>query len=182
MFQGCLAQPQMMVVGDVQDMFMPLLDGFLCDVEESSTVIDALMEQIPAMFAETRETETVLAPAIQAGMEALRAAQCAGKLLVFHSSLPIAEAPGKLSNRDDRKLLGTDKEKAVLGPQNNAYYNLGQECVGVGCSVDLFIFNNAYVDLATIGQVARLTGGQIYKYTYFQVRFSYRGTSRGDNS
>lgn len=46
---------------------------------------------------------------------------------------------------------------------------LGQECVGSGVSVDLFIFNNSYIDLATIGQVARLTGGEVYKYTYFQV-------------
>jgi hypothetical protein len=43
-----------------------------------------------------------------------QASECAGKLLVFHSSLPIAEAPGKLKNRDDRKLLGTEKEKTVL--------------------------------------------------------------------
>jgi hypothetical protein len=44
-----------------------------------------------------------------------QASECTGKLLVFHSSLPIAEAPGKLKNRDDRKLLGTEKEKTVLG-------------------------------------------------------------------
>ncbi|KAJ4426456.1 hypothetical protein ANN_27270 [Periplaneta americana] len=167
--KGCLAQPQMMVVGDVQDMFMPLLEGFLCDPLESEAVIDSLMEQIPTMFADTRETETVLAPAIQAGLEALKASECSGKLLVFHSSLPIAEAPGKLKNRDDRKLLGTEKERTVLAPQVNVYNNLGQECVGVGCSVDLFVFNNSYIDLATIGQVARLTGGEIYKYTYFQA-------------
>ncbi|KAF7399574.1 hypothetical protein HZH68_008166 [Vespula germanica] len=165
----CLTQPQMMVVGDVQDVFMPLLDGFLCDIEESETVIDSLMAQIPAMFADTRETETILAPAIRAGLEALKASECAGKLIVFHSSLPIAEAPGKLKNRDDRKLLGTDKEKSVLAPQNNVYNNLGQECVDVGCSVDLFVFNNSYVDIATISQICRLTGGEVYKYTYFQA-------------
>ncbi|KYQ47183.1 Protein transport protein Sec24C [Trachymyrmex zeteki] len=165
----CLAQPQMMVVGDIQDVFMPLLDGFLCDIEESEAVIDSLMTQIPQMFADTRETETILAPAIQAGLEALKASERAGKLLIFHSSLPIAEAPGKLKNRDDRKVLGTDKEKTVLTPQNNVYNNLGQECVGAGCSVDLFIFNNSYVDIATIGQICRLTGGEIYKYTYFQA-------------
>lgn len=62
----------MMVVGDVQDMFMPLLDGFLCTPEESGPVIDALMQQIPIMFADTRETETVLLPAIQAGLDALK--------------------------------------------------------------------------------------------------------------
>ncbi|XP_034948531.1 protein transport protein Sec24D [Chelonus insularis] len=164
-----LTQPQMMVVGDVQDVFMPLLDGFLCDVEESATVIDSLMSQIPVMFGDTRETELILAPAIQAGLEALKASNCAGKLLVFHSSLPSAEAPGKLKNRDDRKLLGTEKEKTVLAPQNNVYNNLGQECVGAGCSVDLFVFNNSYVDIATISQVCRLTGGEVYKYTYFQA-------------
>lgn len=76
MLKGNLAAPQMLVVGDVQDMFMPLLDGFLCTPEESETVIDALMEQIPAMFAETRETETVLLPAILAGMEALKVCFC----------------------------------------------------------------------------------------------------------
>jgi hypothetical protein len=54
-------------------------------------------------------------------------------------------------------------------PQVNVYNSLGQECVGAGCSVDLFVFNNSYVDLATIGQVSRLSGGEIYKYTYFQV-------------
>lgn len=89
--------------------------------------------------------------------------------LVFNSTLPIAEAPGKLKNRDDRKLLGTDKEKTVLTPQTTAYNQLGQECVQQGCSVDLFLFNNAYIDIATIGQVSRLTGGEVFKYTYFQA-------------
>lgn len=40
-----------------------------------------------------------------------QAADCAGKLFVFHTTLPIAEAPGKLKNREDKKLVGTDKEK-----------------------------------------------------------------------
>ena len=40
-----------------------------------------------------------------------QAAERAGKLFIFHSSLPTAEAPGKLRNRDDKKLLNTDKEK-----------------------------------------------------------------------
>ncbi|KAL7291984.1 hypothetical protein TKK_0014270 [Trichogramma kaykai] len=164
-----LAQPQMMIVGDVHEVFMPLLDGFLCDPIESETLIDNLMTQIPLMFGGTRETETILAPAIQAGLEALKASDTTGKLMVFHSSLPIADAPGKLKNRDDRKLLGTDNEKSVLAPQTTFYNNLGQDCVGSGCSVDLFVFNNSYIDVATIGQVCRLTGGDLYKYTYFQA-------------
>lgn len=112
--KSTLAQPQMMVVGDVHEMFMPLLDGFLADPAESEAVIDLLMEQIPKMYGDTRETETILLPAIQAGLEALKASETVGKLLVFHSSLPVADAPGQLKNRDDRKLLGTEKEKTIL--------------------------------------------------------------------
>lgn len=167
--KGNLAQPQMLVVPDVQEMFVPLLDGFLVSAEEAESVIDSLMEQIPQMFMATRETETILGPVIQAGLEALKTAECAGKVLIFHTTLPIADAPGKLKNRDDRKLLGTDKEKTTLVPQSTFYNNLGQECVTSGCCVDLFLFPNSYIDIATVGQVCRLSGGHVHKYTYFQA-------------
>ncbi|XP_038599737.1 protein transport protein Sec24C isoform X2 [Tachyglossus aculeatus] len=167
--KSSLAQPQMMVVSDVADMFVPLLDGFLVNVNESRAVINSLLDQIPEMFADTRETETVFAPVIQAGMEALKAAECAGKLFLFHTSLPIAEAPGKLKNRDDRKLINTDKEKTLFQPQTHMYQGLAKECVAQGCCVDLFLFPNQYVDVATLGVVPYHTGGSVYKYACFQV-------------
>uniref|UniRef100_A0A8C3LJX3 SC24C protein n=1 Tax=Chrysolophus pictus TaxID=9089 RepID=A0A8C3LJX3_CHRPC len=168
--KSSLAQPQMMVVSDVADMFVPLLDGFLVNASESRTVIASLLDQIPEMFADTRETETVFGPVIQAGLEALKAAECAGKLFIFHTSLPIAEAPGKLKNRDDKKLINTDKEKTLFQPQTSFYSNLAKDCVAQGCCVDLFLFPNQYLDVATLGVVTYQTGGSIYKYAYFQVR------------
>ncbi|XP_015721992.1 protein transport protein Sec24C isoform X4 [Coturnix japonica] len=167
--KSSLAQPQMMVVSDVADMFVPLLDGFLVNVNESRTVITSLLDQIPEMFADTRETETVFGPVIQAGLEALKAAECAGKLFIFHTSLPIAEAPGKLKNRDDKKLINTDKEKTLFQPQTSFYNNLAKDCVAQGCCVDLFLFPNQYLDVATLGVVTYQTGGSIYKYAYFQL-------------
>ncbi|XP_056324942.1 protein transport protein Sec24C isoform X3 [Danio aesculapii] len=167
--KASLAQPQMLVVSDVADMFVPLLDGFLVNVSESRVVIESLLDQIPEMFADTRETETVFGPVIQAGLEALKAADCAGKLFIFHSSLPIAEAPGKLKNREDKKLVGTDKEKSLFQPQVSFYNTLAKDCVAQGCCVDLFLFPNQYVDVATLGVVPTSTGGSIYKYTYFQA-------------
>ena len=35
-------------------------------------VLSSLLDQIPEMFADTRETETVFGPVIQAGLEALK--------------------------------------------------------------------------------------------------------------
>ncbi|XP_028041852.1 protein transport protein Sec24C isoform X2 [Bombyx mandarina] len=165
--KGSLGQAQMLSVGDVGDMFVPILEGFLERVEDSGSVLASLLEQIPAMFRENKETETVMLPAVQAGLEALKAADTAGQLFVFHTTLPTYNAPGKLVNREDRKLLGTDKEKQILGPQNTAYNELGAVCSAAGVAVQLFACNNAYIDAATVGQLPRLTGGQLYKYTYF---------------
>ncbi|KAG5848144.1 hypothetical protein ANANG_G00095280 [Anguilla anguilla] len=167
--KSALAQPQMMVVSDVAEMFLPLLDGFLVSFQESRSVINNLLDQIPDMFANTSENETVFAPVIQAGVEALKAAECSGKLFIFHSSMPTAEAPGKLRNRDDRKLINTDKEKTLFQPQKGVYEQLVQDCVSIGCCVDLFLFPSQYTDVATMGSVSMHTGGSVYKYSNFQV-------------
>ncbi|KAI1887723.1 hypothetical protein AGOR_G00193260 [Albula goreensis] len=164
-----LTQPQMMVVSDVAETFLPLLDGFLVNFQESRSVIHNLLDQIPDMFSDTSESETVFAPVIQAGVEALKAAECNGKLFIFHSAMPTAEAPGKLKNRDDRKLINTDKEKTLFQPLKGVYEQLVQDCISIGCCVDLFLFPSQYVDVATMGSVCLHTGGSIYKYNNFQV-------------
>lgn len=94
-------------------------------------------------------------------MEALKASGCAGKLLVFNTSLPVKEAPGRLKTKDEHKLLGTDREKTAFKPQTDYYEKLGKECVKSGVRVDLFLAHNGFIDLATIGQVVRLTSGQV---------------------
>ncbi|KAA3672589.1 protein transport protein SEC24 [Paragonimus westermani] len=165
------AKPQMHIVADVEDVFVPALEGFLIPPDPAS--IDSLLRLVPAQFGAadpaTSAADALLGPAIQAGLEALRAANCPGKLFVFHSNLPSAEAPGKLKNRDDRRLIGTDKEKSLLTPAVEFYTGLGQVCVEAGCSVDLFLFPNAYTDVATLAEVPRLTAGHLYKYNCFQA-------------
>ncbi|XP_054457528.1 protein transport protein Sec24D [Anoplopoma fimbria] len=167
--KSALAQPQMMVVSDTAEMFVPLLDGFLVNYQDSRTVIYNLLDQIPDMFADTNESETVFVPVIQAGMEAFKAAECSGKLFIFQSSMPTAEAPGKLKNRDDKKLVNTEKEKTLFQPQKGVYEQLSKECVAQGCCVDLFLFPSQYMDIATMADVPSHTGGSVYKYCNFQV-------------
>ncbi|KAM4612154.1 protein transport protein Sec24D isoform 2-T3 [Polymixia lowei] len=167
--KSALAQPQMMVVSDTAEMFVPLLDGFLVNYQDSRAVIYNLLDQIPDMFADTNESETVFAPVIQAGVEAFKAAECSGKLFIFHSSIPTAEAPGKLKNRDDKKLVNTEKEKTLFQPVKGVYEQLSKDCVAQGCSVDLFLFPSQYLDMATMADVPSHTGGSVYKYNNFQV-------------
>lgn len=57
----------------------------------------------------------------------------------------------------------------LLLPQVPFYTKLGQECVAAGCGVEVFLFPNTYIDVATVAEVSRLTGGSVHKYTYFQA-------------
>jgi len=60
--------------------------------------------------------------------------------------------------------------QTLLSPvANNIYTKLGEDCAQNGCAVDLFAFPNSYYDLATIGEVCRISGGEIYKFNYFSV-------------
>lgn len=172
-----LDKPKILIVSDVGEMFVPMggCDGktsLMVDYMSCVENIDTLLKMIPEMYASSRTTESMLLPVVQAGMEALKFGCAGGKLFMFHSSLPRYEAaPGCLKNREDRSLIGTDKERDLLRPaakNGQAYQSLAEECVkSAGCSVDLFLFPNQYIDIASIGQLCQITGGSCYKYAYF---------------
>lgn len=161
-----LEQPQMLVVADIGDMFVPLNDGFLVDPNESRAVIENLLDTLPTIFEENRISEPALGAAVQAAYSALK--DHGGKLTVFQTMLPTF-GPGQLKNREDIKLLGTDKERTLYEPQEYFWKKLGQDCSSSGICVDMFLFPSAYIDIATIGSLAALTGGDIYHYPNFDA-------------
>ncbi|GMS95354.1 hypothetical protein PENTCL1PPCAC_17529 [Pristionchus entomophagus] len=162
-------QPSMMVVSDVDEMFVPIVDGLMLPLSQARPAIRSLLAEIPKLFDGNRVTNTILGPAVQAGLDALKCADRVGKVFVLTSTMPLAEAPGKLKMREDRKLLGTEKEKQMMTPQCEFYTKLGESCVKSGVCVDLFLFPNSYMDIATIAQLSAVTGGSVYKYQYFEA-------------
>ncbi|KAI8801010.1 Sec23/Sec24 trunk domain-containing protein [Cladochytrium replicatum] len=165
--KASLEQPQMLVIGDTNDVFVPIHEGFLVDPIESKPAIDSLLDMLPKMFENTTSNQPVLGAAVQAAYLALKAR--GGKMSVFQTVLPFV-GPGALKNREDVKLLGTDKEKTLYEPQEYFWKKLAQDCSENGVCVDLYVFPNAYVDVATIGVLSSLTGGDIYHYLNFDVQ------------
>ncbi|CAG8568852.1 15714_t:CDS:10 [Acaulospora morrowiae] len=173
--QPQLEQAQMLVVSDVNDIFVPLNSGLLVDPNNSRTVIEDLLESLPTMFVDNKVTEPVVGAVVKASHMAL--SETGGKLIIFQTTLP-TYGPGSIKHREDSKIYNSDKERTLFGPQDNYYKTLATECVDSGISVDMFLFPNSYIDVATIGLLSCLTGGETYYYPNFDIqrdgeRFSY---------
>ena len=56
----------MMVVSDLDDIFVPLPDDLLVNLSESRTVVDAFLDSLPSMFQENTNVESAFGPALKA--------------------------------------------------------------------------------------------------------------------
>lgn len=61
----------MLVVTDLEDMFVPLSTGFLVGLDESRELIEQLLNQLPTMFTGAASAESALGAATQAVLAAL---------------------------------------------------------------------------------------------------------------
>ncbi|GAO48120.1 hypothetical protein G7K_2304-t1 [Saitoella complicata NRRL Y-17804] len=156
-----LEQAQMMVMSEVEDVFVPLAEGMFVDPVESRTVIESLLNVISNMFNSIKIPEPAFASVIQASLAALE--KLGGKLSVFLSTLP-TWGPGRLRLREETKWYNTDKEKLMFAPQDQLYTQLGQKCVETGVGVDVWLFGSGYMDVATLGTLSSMTGGDTYFY------------------
>lgn len=59
-------------LGDVNDMFVPLVDGLVLPYPQAAPAIRATLAEIPRLFAPSKTTETILGPVVQAGLDALQ--------------------------------------------------------------------------------------------------------------
>lgn len=63
--KSSLSQPQMMVVAEVDDPFLPLPDDMLVNLKDSRDVVDSLLDNLAATFASTQIVESAMGSALQ---------------------------------------------------------------------------------------------------------------------
>ncbi|KAK4048375.1 COPII coat Sec23p-Sfb3p heterodimer component [Microbotryomycetes sp. JL221] len=159
-----LDQAQMLVVPDIDDMFLPMMEGFLVDPIESRSVIESLFESLPNLTADTSITEAAIGGPVRAAMLALK--PFGGQINLFQTSLPTF-GPGSLKHREDNKLYGTDKEKTLFVPQDPWYRQTAEECTENGIGINMFLFPTQYIDVATLASLPGMTGGELYFHPRF---------------
>ncbi|XP_042047015.1 protein transport protein Sec24-like At3g07100 isoform X1 [Salvia splendens] len=165
--KSSLAQPQMMVVSDLDDIFVPLPDDLLVNLSESRSVVEAFLDSLPSMFQENMNVESAFGPALKAAF--LVMSQLGGKLLIFQNSLPSLGA-GLLKLRgDDIRVYGTDKEHTLRLPEDPFYKQMAADFTKYQIAVNVYAFSDKYTDIATLGTLAKYTGGQVYYYPNFQA-------------
>ncbi|WOL13216.1 protein transport protein Sec24-like [Canna indica] len=165
--KSSLTQPQMLVVADLDDIFLPLPDDLLVNLSESRHVVDAFLDSLPIMFQGSANIESALGPALKAALMVM--SQLGGKLLVFQSTLP-SLGVGRLRLRgDDLRIYGTDKEHTLRLPEDPFYKQMAAEFTKNQIAVDIFAFREKYSDIASLGSLAKYTGGQVYLYPSFHA-------------
>ncbi|KAL2003071.1 hypothetical protein VTN02DRAFT_5087 [Thermoascus thermophilus] len=163
-----LDQAQMMVMTDLEEPFVPLSEGLFVDPYESKAVISSLLTQIPTLFSHVKNPEPALLPTINAALSALQ--ETGGKIVCSLASLP-TWGPGRLFLREDPKVHGTEAERKLFTTEHTGWKKTATKLAESGVGIDFFIAapGGAYMDVATVGYPASISGGEIYFYPNFHA-------------
>jgi protein transport protein SEC24 len=115
-------------------------------------VILSLLTQFPTIFAQVKNPEPALLPAINAALSALQST--GGKVVCSLSSLP-TWGPGRLILRDNGKVQGADAEARLFTTEHPEWRKAATKLAESGVGIDYFIASpgGAYIDVTTIGKV-----------------------------
>ncbi|KZT34780.1 hypothetical protein SISSUDRAFT_1065043 [Sistotremastrum suecicum HHB10207 ss-3] len=160
------AESTMLVVSDVDDVFLPKPTDLLVNLTEARAGLENLLSRLGEMFQNTHTVGSALGPALQAAFKMISA--IGGKIIVLSSSLP-SIGTGALKVREDPKVLGTSKESALLQPASNFYKTFAIDCSRSQVSVDMFLFSSGYTDVATLSCLPHYTSGSTFFYPAFNA-------------
>ena len=163
-----LTSPQMLVVSDLKELFVPLPENLLVNLDESKEVVETFLDSLPEMFAKKPvEGQSCLGPALKAAFTVVKA--IGGKMCVFQATPPNL-GDGALKPREQPAIMGTPKETTLLKPEAGFswYKDTAIEFSRQQISVDLFLFPYQYMDLAALGDLAKFTAGSMHSYPMFR--------------
>ncbi|KAK7144090.1 hypothetical protein R3I93_015062 [Phoxinus phoxinus] len=173
--QEGLSQPQMLIVSDIDDVFLPSPDSLLVNLSECKELVQDLLTGLPQMFSSTMETQSGLGPALQAGFKLL--SPTGGRISVFQTQLPTVGI-GALKPREEPGQKAHAKEVQHLNPATDFYKKLALDCSGHHVAVDLFLLSAQYCDLSSLGCISRYSAGSVYYYPSYHRQRSPAQTER----
>jgi protein transport protein SEC24 len=163
-FKAGARAPQMFVATDLDDIFLPAPVDLLVNLHDCRALIEDFLDLLPIMHSKRRDVESALGPALEAAANVM--ASLGGKMLVFLSGLP-SLGEGRLANRDNPRLFGSAKENTLQQPASDVYKKKAIKFTRFQITVDLFLFGDVFMDVATLAALPQTTGGQLNYYPSF---------------
>ena len=165
-----LRAPQMIAVPDIDDVYVPIPDDLLVNLDGSRELVDMLLDSLPDLFANNNEVECALGAAVKGAFQIMR--HIGGKMLVFQTALP-GVGLGTLAQRNAPKNARAEGAKTLFEPAQSDggkfYSELAMVMSKQQTSVNLFVFAQEYADLATISVLAEKTSGEVFYYPSFNA-------------
>ena len=158
------SQPQMFIVSDLEDLFLPAMDGLLVNVKDNKEMILELLESLPHSFDKEVDTGSATGSALTAARKMV--ASVGGRITLFQTSIP-SVGPGKLLHRDNTAMGATSKDIQNLNPCTDFYKKLALECAGEQIAIDIFALAGQYIDLASLACASRYSSGCVYYFPEF---------------
>ncbi|KAK7680202.1 hypothetical protein QCA50_016711 [Cerrena zonata] len=171
--------PQMLVVSDIDDPFLPTVEGIFVNPQESRSQIEKLLTSLSQRDQHTPTLEVVscLGSALTGALAALSSPSHSspeksssgggGLIITFATSLPTLGLGALTPRPDDSNLHDTDNESELFAVRNEVWQEIGETCAEEGVGVCLFLGPGAWMDIGTIGVIPSTTGGDMYFHPKF---------------
>ncbi|KAL4067050.1 hypothetical protein V8B97DRAFT_2025337 [Scleroderma yunnanense] len=161
-----LPQASLIVLADLEEIFVPLRDGMFVDPYESRTIVEGLLSSLPERHSSTTIRDACLGAVLITGLASL--AGMGGHVIVFQSTMPTV-GPGALDSLvDESQVYGSEKERTLFLPRDRVWRDIAEECAEEGIGVSMFLGMSKTIDIGSIGTVPSATGGDIYFHPRFK--------------
>ncbi|CAD5228740.1 unnamed protein product [Bursaphelenchus okinawaensis] len=166
------SRPTLCSIVDFDDIFIPFLDGITSTPQEMIESLQRMKPPLESRIHPPPDRPSILGPALEFGLKIFEESGRCGKVLLFLSKRPTKNVQGNIIERNQ---YGAESEwvqnKSQLEPVTQYYPLTAKTFLEKGVGIDLFSCSRTEIDLATVGQLSTVTGGNIYWYEDFLAEY-----------